>query len=180
MTLKITIATDFLLAIVLSVLLQCIASLVSSNFSYKFQIPSFTSPFKHATFLPINCGVIPLKVFFFLWTYISNVVDHGFEPRSVQNQRLGICGFSAKHAAFGKKSKEWLARNHDESEWGDMFIPGLLFQWASTIKLQLISFKRRHDMQKNCWVGIKQQSLTHKINRKEHKSYDSAAFLPIC
>jgi hypothetical protein len=31
-----------------------------------------------------------------------------------------------------------LARNRNNvSEWSDMFTPGLLFQWASTIKLQL-------------------------------------------
>jgi hypothetical protein len=30
---------------------------------------------------------------------------------------------------FRKKSKDWLARNHDNvSEWGDMSIRGLLFQ----------------------------------------------------
>jgi hypothetical protein len=31
-----------------------------------------------------------------------------------------------------------LARNQDNvSEWGDISIRGLLFQWASTIKIQL-------------------------------------------
>jgi len=31
-----------------------------------------------------------------------------------------------------------LARNQNNvREWGDMFIRGLLFQWASTIKIQL-------------------------------------------
>jgi len=31
-----------------------------------------------------------------------------------------------------------VARNHDNlSEWGDMSIRGLLYQWASIIKLQL-------------------------------------------
>jgi hypothetical protein len=31
-----------------------------------------------------------------------------------------------------------LARNNDNvSEWGDMSIRGLLFQWASTVKFQL-------------------------------------------
>ena len=43
--------------------------------------------------------------------------------------QIGICCFSAKHAALRRKRKDWLARNHDTvSEWGDMFIRGLLFQ----------------------------------------------------
>jgi hypothetical protein len=51
---------------------------------------------------------------------------------------IGICYFSAKHAALRRKSKDWLVRNQDSvSEWGDMSIRGLLFQWASTIKIQL-------------------------------------------
>ena len=70
----------------------------------------------------------------------SNVVDHGFEPRSGQttDYEIGICCFSAKHAALRRKSKDWLTRNQDNvSEWGDMSIRRLLFQWASTIKMQL-------------------------------------------
>ena len=61
----------------------------------------------------------------------SSVVDHGFEPRSGQTKdyKIGICCFSAKHAALRRKSKDWLARNQDNvSEWGDMSIHGLLFQ----------------------------------------------------
>ena len=58
----------------------------------------------------------------------------GFEPRSGQTKdyKIGICCFSANHAALRRKSKDWLARNQDNvSEWGDM-----LFQWANTIKIQ--------------------------------------------
>jgi hypothetical protein len=34
------------------------------------------------------------------------------------------------------KSKDWLARNQDKvSEWDDMSICGLVFQWASTKKM---------------------------------------------
>ena len=52
--------------------------------------------------------------------------------------KIGICSFSAKNAALRKKSKDGLARNQDNvSEWGDISIRGLLFQWASTIKIQL-------------------------------------------
>ena len=68
----------------------------------------------------------------------SSALDCGFEPRSGQaiDWKIGICCFSTKHAALRRKSKDWLARNqHNVSEWGDMSICGLLFQWASTIKI---------------------------------------------
>ena len=70
----------------------------------------------------------------------SSVVDRGFEPRSGQTKdyKIGICCFSAKHIALRRKSKIWLTRNQDNvSEWGGMSIRGLLFQWGSTIKIQL-------------------------------------------
>ena len=70
----------------------------------------------------------------------SSAVYHGLEPRSGQTKdyKIGICCFSAKHAALRSKSKDWLARNqNDVSEWSDMSIRGLWFQWASTIKIQL-------------------------------------------
>ena len=61
----------------------------------------------------------------------SSAVDRGFEPRSGQtkNYKIGICCFSAKHAALRRKSKDWLVRNQNNvSEWGDMSIRGVLFQ----------------------------------------------------
>ena len=61
----------------------------------------------------------------------SSVVDCGFEPRLGQTKdyKIGIYCFSAKHAAFRRKNKDWLARNQNNmSEWGDMYISGLLFQ----------------------------------------------------
>ena len=61
----------------------------------------------------------------------SNAVDRGFEPRSSQTKdyKIGICCFSAKHAALRRKSKDWLARNQNNvSEWSDMYVCGLLFQ----------------------------------------------------
>jgi len=46
-----------------------------------------------------------------------------------KDYKIGICRFSAKHAALRKNSKDWLTRNNDNvSEWGDMSIRGLLFQ----------------------------------------------------
>jgi hypothetical protein len=37
----------------------------------------------------------------------SSVVDRGFEPRSGQTKdyKIGICSFSAKHAAFKEKEQ---------------------------------------------------------------------------
>jgi hypothetical protein len=52
--------------------------------------------------------------------------------------KICMCCFSAKPAALRRKSEEWLARNQGNvSECGDMYIRGLLFQWASTINIQL-------------------------------------------
>jgi len=46
-----------------------------------------------------------------------------------KDYKIGICCFSAKHAALRRNSKDWLARNQDNvSEWGDMSIRELLFQ----------------------------------------------------
>jgi hypothetical protein len=56
----------------------------------------------------------------------SSVVDCGSESRSGQTKdyTIGICCFSAKHAALRRKSKD----QDNASEWGDMSIRGLLFQ----------------------------------------------------
>ena len=61
----------------------------------------------------------------------SSAVDRGFEPQLGQTKdyKIGICCFSAKHAAFRRKSKDWLARNQNNvSEWSDMSTHRLLFQ----------------------------------------------------
>jgi hypothetical protein len=70
----------------------------------------------------------------------SRPVDPGFELRvgQISDYNIGICCFFAKHVALRSKNKDWLAGNQNNvSEWGDMSIHGLLFQWASTIKVQL-------------------------------------------
>jgi hypothetical protein len=93
---------------------------------------------------------VSLVCFFFInldWNRVGGVMvsvlastDFGWSwvrARSDQTKdyTIGICCFSAKHAA---KSKYWLPRNQNNVyEWGDMSIRGLLFQWASTIKIQL-------------------------------------------
>jgi hypothetical protein len=71
---------------------------------------------------------------------ISSAVDCGFEPQKGQTKdyEISICYFSAKHAALRRKSKDWLAQNQGNvSKWDDISIHGLLFQWGSTIKIQL-------------------------------------------
>jgi hypothetical protein len=70
----------------------------------------------------------------------SSAVDRGFESRSGQTKdyKIGICCFSAEHTALRRKNQDWLSRNQDNvSEWGDMSICRLLFQWTSTIKIEL-------------------------------------------
>ena len=63
--------------------------------------------------------------------FASSVVDRGFEPRLDQTKdyKIGICYFSAKHAALRSKGKDWLTRTQDNmSECSNMAIRGLLFQ----------------------------------------------------
>jgi hypothetical protein len=49
----------------------------------------------------------------------SNVVDRGFELQSGQTKdyEIGICCFSAKHAALRRKSKDWLSRNQNNERY---------------------------------------------------------------
>ena len=61
----------------------------------------------------------------------ASAVDRGFKQRSGQTKdyNISIYCFSAKHTALRRKNKDWLAPNQDNvSEWGDIFIRGLLFQ----------------------------------------------------
>jgi hypothetical protein len=98
----------------------------------------------------------------------SSVVDHGFKPPSGQTKgyTIGICCFSAKHAALRKKSKDWLVWNQDNVyRWVDMSIGGLLFQWASTIKIRLsvlVLYKADNYISKcpNVWVILDKLSWT--------------------
>ena len=57
----------------------------------------------------------------------SSAVDRGFEHGSGEsNFKIGICCFSAKHAALRRKSKDWLSRNQNNVS--DMSTRGLLLQ----------------------------------------------------
>ena len=105
-----------------SVLRTSQSSLTVSHFEWR---PLFVSPaFSHSGTTSVS---VPT----------SSAVDRGFESRSGQTKdyKIGFCCFSAKHAALSRKSKDWLARNHNNvSKWDDMSIRGVLFQWASTVK----------------------------------------------
>jgi hypothetical protein len=62
---------------------------------------------------------------------VSKAVDRGFQPQSGQTKdfKIGICCFSAKHAALRRKSEDWLARYQNiMSEWSNMSTRGLLAQ----------------------------------------------------
>ena len=69
------------------------------------------------------------------------MVDRRFDPMSGQTKdyKIGICYFSAEHAALSSKSKDGLAQNQDNtSEWSNIiYTHGLLFQVATTEKIQL-------------------------------------------
>ena len=106
----------------------------------------------------------------------SSAVNCWFKPQScrTKNYKIGICFFSAKHAVLRSKSKYWLARNQNNvSEWSDMFIRGLLFQWVSALyksnsawcfRTKRISssshLKWTCSRHKNCWVGT---TITHSL-----------------
>ena len=67
----------------------------------------------------------------------SSAVDRGFESRSglTKDYKRVYVAYNAKHAVLKRKSKDRLAWNQDNvSEWSDMYIRGLLFQLANTIK----------------------------------------------
>jgi hypothetical protein len=104
---------------------------------YLFTNKQFDAPFLFWLFYPLMAikNIKTLAHYCHLLTYIfvSNM-----------NNKIGICCFSAKHAALRRKSKDWLVGNQDNvSEWGDMSIRKLLFRWARTIKIQL------------CWSSTK-------------------------
>jgi hypothetical protein len=67
----------------------------------------------------------------------SSAIDCGYEPRSGQTKeyKIGICCFSAKNASLRRKSKDWLARNHNNvSEWSDISTRLLLLNVAHLAK----------------------------------------------
>jgi uncharacterized HAD superfamily protein len=66
----------------------------------------------------------------------SSVIDGGVNQVKPKTNKLVFV--TSQYAALRRKSKDWLARNQDNvSEWSDISTHGLLFQWASTMKIQL-------------------------------------------
>jgi hypothetical protein len=99
----------------------------------------------------------------------SSVVDRGFEPRSGQTKdyKINICCFSTKHTAQRRKNKDWLARNQNNvSQWSDMSTCGLLFQWASTKKIQN---GQSRDTDNNKTQNEDKQNKKHKAEIKTKK-----------
>ena len=77
--------------------------------------------------------VIPNGTHHFFWKSVSeNQIINFTWPK------IGICCFFMKHTALRRKSKYWLTWNRDNVfEWNNMSTCRLLFQWASTVQIQL-------------------------------------------
>ena len=59
-------------------------------------------------------------------------IDRQSRRTSIKDYKIGICCFSAKHAALWRKCKDWLARKQDNvSEWSSMSTFG---QWLSKVR----------------------------------------------
>ena len=72
-----------------------------------------------------------------------STADLGLSLRSSETKHyeIGTCCFSAKHALLRSKSKDCLVWHQDNvSEWSDMSICGLLFQWVKT----KLKFQHKH------------------------------------
>ena len=93
----------------------------------------------------------------------------------MRDYNIGICCFSAKHAAFRRKSKDCFSRNQDNvSEWRHVY-PRVIVSVSQHYKnptnhVDQIQNGPHHHLivlamiwLKNCWVGIKQQSITHSL-----------------
>jgi hypothetical protein len=97
--------------------------------------------FSHLPSVESRCWCILISVMFCRSVRPGGrfTIGRGCDPSwgcVVKDYKISICCFSAKHAALRRKSKDWLARNQNNvSEWSDMSTRGLLFQWASTIKI---------------------------------------------
>ena len=68
----------------------------------------------------------------------SSTVDRVF--KSKDSNICVVCFSVSTQHCLRRKRKCWLTRNQDNmSEWGDIFIHVLLFQWGCTIRIQLIA-----------------------------------------
>ena len=88
----------------------------------------------YRSFCRIRIGEVIVSLF------ALSAVDYWFQPWSIQTKhyKIGMCYFSAMYAALRRKRKDWFALNHENvSERSDMTTQGLLYQWDSTMKIQL-------------------------------------------
>ena len=109
-----------------------------------YHLCDFRTDIIHVTWMFMNLTFILIilmmflhkikRILYILFMFLCLLLIVLLECQSGQTKedRIGTWYFYAKHAALRRKSKGWLARNHDNvSEWGDMSVHGLLFQWAS-------------------------------------------------
>ena len=115
--------------------------------------------------------------------FASSAVDRGFESRSDQTKdyKIGICCFSANHAALRRKSNDWLARSQDGVRGTDWL--GVRMGWGGHVyprNVQSGPHHHHHHLNynynvlamiylKNCWVGVKPtitHSSTHSLTHK--------------
>jgi hypothetical protein len=69
-----------------------------------------------------------------------SAVDRGLNLRSGQtiDYSIGIPYYFDYHVSLRNEIKDWFACNQENmSHWGEMSFRGLLFQWASTMEIQL-------------------------------------------
>ena len=85
-------------------------------------------------------------------TLATRVVYCGSELKSGQTKDyiIGICCFSAKHAALRRKDRYWLALNQDTVfKGGDMSIRGLLHNINPTKRVGLVQSGPHHHLIEN-------------------------------
>ena len=86
------------------------------------------------------------KIILFISLTIWLIKFYSSPDRVKPDYKIGICCFSAKHAALRRKSKDLLARNQDNvSKWCDMSFCWLLFPFVRTIQKS----------NQGCWSSIK-------------------------
>jgi hypothetical protein len=107
----------------------------------------------------------------------SSIVYRGLKPRLCQTKvyKIGICCFSAKHAALKRKSKDWLARNQNNVSECPRTVVSL---WNQSQRVGLVQSRphssssshwkltcSRHDIAEKLLNWRKQQWLTHLMLR---------------
>jgi hypothetical protein len=116
--------------------------LKSKNKKTKAEFPN--CPMHTRVLLEVFSSMIQWYIYIYTW---NNNIKMTFQNKisfKENKQKLNyptvhnidICWFSAKHTALRRKRKDGLVLNQDNL-WGGMFICSLLFQWDSTIKVQL-------------------------------------------